>query len=125
MERLLRYLGRIGGEAEMERLAEQDAGIERLRRGERVFFRTPGNLALYRMYEREETDYHNTFRLAERKAEAKGMTRGLAKGRAKGLAEGIASTARRMLARGVSAEQVVDFTGLSPDEVEALRSGQP
>ena len=113
----------------MERLAEQDAGIERLRRGERVFFRTPGNLALYRMYEREETDYHNTFRLAERKAEAKGMTRGrakgLAEGEARGKAEGIASTARRMLVRGVPLEQVVDFTGLSPDEVEALRSGQP
>ena len=28
LERLLRYLGRIGGEAEMERLAEQDSGIK-------------------------------------------------------------------------------------------------
>ena len=45
--------------------------------------------------------------------------------RAEGEARGIASTARRMLARGVSSEQVVDFTGLSPDEVEALRRDQP
>ena len=131
LERLLRYLGRIGGEAEMERLAERDAGIERLRRGERLFFRTPGNLALYRMHEREETDYHNTFRLAERKAEAKGMTKGMAKGRAKGLAEGealgeakgIAATAQRMLSMSFTSEQISQATGLSPDEVEALRVG--
>ena len=71
------------------------------------------------------------------KIEARGLARGLNEGRIAGLNEGriaglnegriagIASTARRMLARGVSPEQVVDFTGLSPDEVEALRSGQP
>ena len=52
---------------------------------------------------------------------ALGETRGLARG----LSEGIASTARRMLARGVALEQVADFTGLSPDEVEALRRAQP
>ena len=53
------------------------------------------------------------------KVEARGRIEGIALGEAKG----IASTARRMLARGVSSEQVADFTGLSPDEVEALRVG--
>ena len=58
-----------------------------------------------------------------RVARAEGEARGEARGLAKGIADGIATTARRMLARGVPSEQVADFTGLSPDEVEALRAG--
>ena len=54
--------------------------------------------------------------------EAKTILReGIALGEARGEAKGIASTARRMLVRGVPLEQVVDFTGLSLSEVEALR----
>ena len=49
--------------------------------------------------------------------------RGIQLGRNEGRNEGIAATARRMLVRGVPLEQVADFTGLSPDEVEALRRG--
>ncbi len=56
---------------------------------------------------------------------ALGEARGLARGEARGEAKGIASTARRMLVRGVPLEQVVDFTGLSLGEVEALRQDQP
>ena len=59
------------------------------------------------------------------KVEARGIALGEAKGVALGEAKGIASTARRMLVRGVPLEQVVDFTGLSPDEVEAPRRDQP
>ena len=44
-----------------------------------------------------------------------------AEGIAEGEAKGIAATARRMLVRGVPLEQVVDFTGLSLEQVEALR----
>ena len=62
--------------------------------------------------------------------EAKTILReGIALGRDEGIAlgeaKGIASTARRMLVRGVPLEQVVDFTGLSLGEVEALRRAQP
>ena len=64
-------------------------------------------------------------RAARAEGRTEGFAEGEAKGEARGKAEGIASTARRMLVRGVPLEQVVDFTGLSPDEVEALRSGQP
>ena len=49
--------------------------------------------------------------------------RGIQLGEARGEARGIATTARRMLVRGVPLEQVVDFTGLSLGEVEALRRG--
>ena len=55
--------------------------------------------------------------------EARGEARGIKLGRNEGRNEGIASTARRMLVRGVPLEQVVDFTGLSLGEVEALKRG--
>ena len=65
------------------------------------------------------------------KVEARGIrlgrTEGIQLGEARGIklgeARGIAATARRMLVRGVPLEQVVDFTGLSLGEVEALRRG--
>ena len=47
--------------------------------------------------------------------------RGLAKGRAEGLAEGRAEVAREMLADGMPTEMVCKYTGLSADEVEALK----
>ena len=105
----------------MERLVEQDAGIGQLRRGEQSFFRMPGNLASYRMRERAETDYRNAFKYAT----AKGRAEGEAKGRAEGEAKGIASTARRMLDMNFTSEQIAQATGLSLDEIEALRDGRP
>ena len=55
--------------------------------------------------------------------ERKGIEKGRIEGIQLGEARGIASTAQRMLVRGVPLEQVVDFTGLSLGEVEALRRG--
>ena len=107
--RLLCYLGRIGGVMEMERLAEKDPGIARLRKDERAFFRTPGNLALYMKRERAETDYQNALKKRE------------AKGEAKGRAEGKAETARSLLEMGLAPEKIALATGLSLAEVEALR----
>ena len=63
----------------------------------------------------------------EARGKAEGIAEGEARGKAEGIAEGeakgIAATAQRMLVRGVPLEQVVDFTGLSPDEVAALQRG--
>ena len=114
----------------MERLVEQDAGIGQLRRGEQSFFRMPGNLASYRMRERAETDYRNAFKYATAKGraegEAKGMAKGMAQGKAEGLAqgkaEGKADTARRMLARGLSPEQIAEYTDLSLDEIKMIKA---
>ena len=99
----------------MERLVEQDAGIGQLRMGEQSFFRMPGNLASYRMRERAETDYRNAFKYATAK--------GMAQGRAEGEAKGRADTARNLLRMGIGLSQILEATGLSPDEVEALRDG--
>ena len=60
--------------------------------------------------------------------EARGLAKGLNEGRIAGLNEGrsdgIASTARRMLGMSFTSEQISQATGLSPDEVEALRRDQ-
>ena len=100
--------------AEMERLVEQDPGIGQLRRGEQSFFRMPGNLASYRMRERAETDYRNAFKYATAK--------GMAQGEAEGMAQGRADTARRMLARGLSPEQIAEYTDLSLDEIKMIKA---
>ena len=122
----------------MERLVEQDAGIGQLRMGEQSFFRMPGNLASYRMRERAETDYRNAFKYATAKGmaqgraegeakgraegEAKGRAEGEAKGRAEGEAKGRADTVRRMLARGLSPEQIAEYTDLSLDEIQTIKA---
>ena len=53
--------------------------------------------------------------------EARCEARGLARGEARGEAKGIAFTAWRMLGMSFTPEQISQATGLSPDEVEALR----
>ena len=116
--RVMRYLGRIGGEPEMEHLVTSDRGIGRLDEGVRTFFRERGNLALYKLNERAETDYRNALNFAEQE----GMAQGMAQGEAVGEARGKAETARRMLAHGLPPEQIVEFTGLSLEEIEALRA---
>jgi len=47
--------------------------------------------------------------------------RGIQLGRSEGIQLGRSEAARRMLVRGVPLEQIADFTGLSLDEVRALR----
>ena len=52
--------------------------------------------------------------------EKRGERRGISIGEKRGEKRGIAETARRMLLAGISAEDVIRITGLTPDEVRAL-----
>jgi predicted transposase/invertase (TIGR01784 family) len=47
--------------------------------------------------------------------------RGLEKGRAEGRAEQTVAIAKEMLSDGMSAEMISKYTGLTIDEIEALR----
>ena len=76
LSRVLMYLGRMGGYPNMKSLVERDAGIERLEEGVRSFFRERGNLALYKLREREETDYRNALKYAEARGRSEGEARG-------------------------------------------------
>ena len=63
-----------------------------------------------------ERDRHNQLVFAE----AKGVEKGLEQGRAEAR-EKVLETARALIALGVSQDIVVKSTGLSVEEVEALR----
>ena len=92
---------------------------------ERVFLQNHEERLRYILSYKAMVDDLTIEETIRRAARAEGRTErfaeGEAKGEARGKVEGIASTARRMLVRGVPLEQVVDFTGLSLGEVEALR----
>jgi predicted transposase/invertase (TIGR01784 family) len=49
-----------------------------------------------------------------------GITEGIVKGRAEGVAEERLKTAKRMKSSGMDSALIVEFTGLSEDEVMAL-----
>ena len=51
---------------------------------------------------------------------AEGKTEGLAEGEAIGEVKGIHKTARNMKSKGVSKETIMEYTGLSAEEVEGL-----
>ena len=55
-------------------------------------------------------------------ARAEGLAEGRAEGRAEGEAEGRADTVRRMLARGLSPEQIAEYTDLSLDEIKMIKA---
>ena len=52
---------------------------------------------------------------------AEGIAEGRAEGRAEGIAEGIASVAKNLIASGMDNEMVCTMTGLSAQEVDAIR----
>ena len=115
---------------------------------EEAFVKTPELWVNYLIREREQSDWDNYVRSREAKSEArgeakgraegeargraegeakgraegeaKGRAEGEAKGRAEGEAKGRADTVRRMLARGLSPEQIAEYTDLSLDEVKRL-----
>ena len=54
------------------------------------------------------------------KGHASGVAEGLAKGHANGFAEGKLETAKAMLKKGFSHQDIIDCTGLSSSEITAL-----
>ena len=70
-------------------------------------------------------DFDNIISSTAELAEMRGLAKGRAEGRAEGLAEGKAeqtvAIAKEMLSDGMSAEMISKYTGLTIDEIEALR----
>lgn len=66
-------------------------------------------------------DYYNIINTATEEAEKRGLEKGFQKGHAEGKAEGKAEAlvemARKMLASGMSVEQIVQITGLDPESL--------
>ncbi len=110
LERMLMYMGTMGGTEALNEIAAYDPDIRRILNMEEAFVKTPELWVDYLIREREQSDWDNYVRNRE------------ARGRAQGKVEGIASTARRMLALNFTSEQISQATGLSLEEVESLRS---
>ena len=114
----------------MQELAQVDSRVERMMQLESLFTRDPDLLRDYLIALRDRLDYEYSFKwaridgLTEGRAEgmAQGVAQGEAKGRVEGRAEGMADTARRMLARGLSPEQIVEYTDLSLDEIRTIKA---
>ena len=98
---------------------------------ERVFERLfeAARIAAYTREERNqyesdmmnENDYRNTIEYAREEGLAAGLAEGEAKGHEAGLAEGEARVAKKMLAAGMPEEQITEFTGLSAEQLAALK----
>ena len=98
---------------------------------ERVFERLfeAAKIAAYTKEERNqyendmmtENDYRNTIDYARDEGRQEGREAGLAEGKAEGKVEGKAEVARKMLAAGMPAEQITEFTGLTAGQLAALK----
>ena len=131
LERWLCYLDGMRGD-EMERISELEPGIGTALDLERKFFQSQDQRLAYiadmmEFWDVEFWDEKNISGRREEAALARGRAEGEAKGRAEGRAEGEAKgraeTARRMLDMNFTSEQISQVTGLSLDEIEALRNG--
>ena len=68
-----------------------------------------------------ERDYQNILATAREQGHDAGFAEGREAGRAAGLAEGKLAIARKLLASGMSGEQVAEFTGLTAEQLEELK----
>ena len=62
MDRLLSYLGNVGGEQAMQELAQADSRVERMMQLESLFTRDPDLLRDYLKDLRDRLDYENSFK---------------------------------------------------------------
>ena len=122
LERLLSYLGNIGGERTMQEMVQTDSRVERMMQLESLFTRDPHLLRDYFISRRDRADYENSFKQARIDGFAEGQAEGHAEGHAEGRAEGRAEVAQRMLEMNWDPEQIVQATGLSLNEVMAIEA---
>ena len=92
---------------------DREAIKERL---EELAFRRNMSRAQYDYEWKIYNDYLNTVNSAEKKGHAEG----LAEGRAEGRAEEKLENARRMKSKGYPLDDIVDITGLTIEEINAL-----
>ena len=113
----------------MERIAAMEPGIGTALDLEQEFFQSQDQRLAYiaDMMEFWDVEFWDEKSISGRREEAalaRGRAEGEAKGRAEGEAKNRAETARRMLDMNFTSEQIAQVTGLSPDEINALRDGQ-
>ena len=105
----------------MERIAAMEPGIGTALDLEREFFQNRDQRLAYIVNLMEFWDEEDISGRREEAALARGRVEGEAKGRAEGEAKGKADAARNLLRMGLELSKISEATGLSLDEIEALR----
>ena len=125
LERMLYYLGSMGGEEEMQTLAAQDTRVADMMKLEEIFHSNPDLVREYQQREQDRLDYRLSLEARERRGEARGISigeaRGISIGRQEGRNEGITigeerakrSIMERLIAGGISPQQAAAFTGMN------------
>ncbi|MBQ7570534.1 MAG: Rpn family recombination-promoting nuclease/putative transposase [Synergistaceae bacterium] len=88
LERVLYYFGSIGGEQDMQALAEQDARIKKFMELEREFTKDPNLLSNYLDWKVEKKFYNAALKDREEIGEKRGERRGEKRGEKRGLKQG-------------------------------------
>ena len=104
----------------MDRIAAMEPGIGTALDLEREFFQSRDQRLAYIV---DMMEFWDEEEISGRREEA-ALAKGEAKGRAEGEAKNRAETARRMLDMNFTSEQIAQATGLSLDDIKALRDGQ-
>jgi predicted transposase/invertase (TIGR01784 family) len=129
LEKLLLLLESEGGnEAMTSSLAEQDKIFAEIDEAFRKFTADPELMYIYEGRRKAQLDKNSMISDARKEGLAEGRAEGLAEGRAEGIAEGEAKgkaegsieAARRLKALSVTVDIIVEATGLTKGEVEAL-----
>ena len=110
LERLLSYLGNIGGEKAMQELAQADPRVERMMQLESLFTKDPNLLRDYFFSRRDRVDYERA------------RQDSFAEGEAKGRAECVEETAAALLRENVDILLVSRVTGLSTERLMELQT---
>ena len=122
LDRLLSYLGNVGGERAMQEMAQTDTRVERMMQLESLFTKDPKLLRDYFIARRDRADYENSFKQARSDGFEEGRSEGRSEGRLEGRAEGVEKTAVAMLKENVDILLISRVTGLSAERLEELQA---
>jgi predicted transposase/invertase (TIGR01784 family) len=110
------YLNNLEGEA-MEMITAQEPMIGRALTVEDVFVKNDEERRLYELREKGRLEFQNAMFTAERRGELRGELRG----KQEGILEGMQKAARSMLARDMPLALISEISGLSTEEIKALK----
>ena len=122
LDRMLSYLGNVGGERAMQEMARTDSRVERMMQLESLFTKDPTLLRDYFITRRDRADYENSFRQARTDGFAEGRAAGMAAGMEAGMEAGVEKTAVAMLKENVDILLVSRVTGFSTERLKELQA---
>ncbi len=121
LEKLLCYLGKIGGDAFMAELVDNNPVIAKMQEYEEFFRSNPATIREYLFNKRFEQDMAKTRQLERERAEQKGHKKGKAEGLVEGEAKGFVKGEAKGLVKG-KAEGLVE--GEAKGLVKGLAQGR-